>query len=453
VVTKALPSQRATTDAGFTLIEVMVALVVFTLISTAVLGLMVNSLAVTRSDRARVTAANLAARELEITRTQFQSVAAGPKTIVTGQVVNPNPLPGGTAGAPLVVDGGSYTVTRSAQWQSQGATAGPCDGGASGQLAYLRVTVTVTWPRMNGVAPVTSSTLLTPPLGTYSSGTGHVKVKVTDGNNVPLAGQTVTLSGSSGTSSQQTAADGCAFFAFLSLGDYTATVSKPGHVDPSWNPSPSRQVTVTANTVQPVGFTYAPVATLSLTLAAASGFVPPTNVALTVYNTGLPSNTHTLALPGTGTSRSLSLWPYPDGATVWAGSCLDADPQSHTGGVRANPLITPPGQTTSGLIDLAPVQVTVTSAGGTPLSGATVVAVHAVDEGCPGPVPDPVDVGSAGEVLTLPVPTDALGTTRGALPYGAWLFKVIGKQPQGSWTPATLSPTGLSPAIVAVTTQ
>jgi Tfp pilus assembly protein PilV len=432
---------RAIADDGFLLIEGMGAMVVVAVISTAVLGTVLTSLTTARSDRGRVTAANLAARELEITRSQFQSPAAGPKTITTGQVTGPNPLPGGVAGAPLVVDGMAYTLVRSAAWQSQGATAGPCDGGASGQLAYLRVTVTVSWPRMSGVLPVTSSTLLTPTVGTYSATTGHVKVKVTDGNNVPEAGQFVTVTGPSGTKTQQTAVDGCAFFAFLSPGNYVATVVTAGYVDPSWNANPSLPVTVTANTAQPASFTYAPSATLNLSFASPLGLVASPNTTVTLYNTGLPSSTRTRAVLGLLTPRTVILWPYPDGVIAWAGGCLDADPQAYAGGVRASPLITNPGVVTTSTVSVAPVQVTVTKAG-VLTSGAVVEAVHAADAGCP-----------AGEVLTLPGVTSATGTIGGALPYGAWTFRVVGKVASTTWPTATLAPPGTSPVAVLVTTQ
>jgi prepilin-type N-terminal cleavage/methylation domain-containing protein len=450
---KAPAPRRAIADDGFLLIEVMVAMVVFAVISTAVLGTVLTSLATARSDRGRVTAANLAARELEITRSQFQSPAAGPKTIATGKVSGPNPLPGGVAGAPLVVDGMAYTLVRSAAWQSQGASAGPCDGGASGQLAYLRVTVTVSWPRMSGVLPVTSSTLLTPTVGTYSASTGHVKVKVTDGNNVPEAGQFVTVTGPSGTTTQETAADGCAFFAFLSPGSYVATVLTPGYVDPSWVATPSQTVTVTANTVQPVSFTYAPSATLNLSFTSPLGLVASPNTTVTLYNTGLPSSTRTRAVLGLLTPRTVNLWPYPDGVIAWAGGCLDADPQGYAGGVRASPLITNPGVVTNATVNVAPVLVTVRNKLGVLTSGVQVVAVHAADTGCPATVTDPLG-GTAGEVLTLPGLTSSAGTIGGSLPYGTWKFKVvISGQATTVWPTAILAPLGPSPAAVLVNTK
>lgn len=435
-------------DNGLTLVEVLVAMTVLALTATAVLLMTLNALRTTRANRGRVAAANLAAREIEIVRGQFASPALGPKTVQLGQVLDPNPLPGGTAGQPLVVDRTPYTVTRTAEWQSQGATSGPCDGGASGQLAYLHVTVTVTWPQMNGVTPVTSSTLLTPPLGTYDSGSGHVKVKVTDALGAPEANQQVTLTPGG---SQVTGADGCAFFAFLTPGTYTAGLSTAGYVDPSWLSTPTATVTVTANQVAPVAFAYAPAAILNLSAATTAAYAAPTTMPFTVYNTALLSTTHTksIAADATGTA-SITTWPYPDGLTAWAGDCADADPQQ-AGAARQNPLPTNPGQTTGGTVTTAPLDVVVTTRRGAVVSNATVVAVHATDSGCRGPVPDPVDGGNVGEALTLPTRTDSTGVAHVSLPFGVWTLKVSGSRPDRRWPDVTLSPGGGTANVSVVT--
>jgi prepilin-type N-terminal cleavage/methylation domain-containing protein len=433
-------------DCGLSLVEVVVSLTVFALLATAVLVMMLNSLRTSRSNRGRVAAANLAAREIEIVRGQFTSPALGPKTVELGQVLDPHPLPGGEAGQPLVVDQTPYTVTRMAEWQSQDATSSPCDGGASGQLAYLHVTVTVTWPRMDGVTPVTSSTLLTPPLGTYDSGTGHVKVKVTDALGAPEANQRVTLAPGD---SQTTGTDGCAFFAFLSPGTYTASLSTPGYVDPSWSPAPSLAVTVTANQVTPAAFSYAPAATVNLAAATTNGHPAPPGMPFTVYNTALVSTTHTRPIPAaSGGATSITTWPYGDGLTAWAGDCSDADPQA-AGGSRQEPFATEPGQTTDAAISAAPVDITVTSRPGAAVSNATVVAVHAPDSGCHGPVADPVDGGTVGEAFTLPT-TDSGGVTRVSLPFGTWTIKVSGRRADHRWPTVTLAPDGSTAAVSVV---
>ena len=448
---------RVRGDSGFALVELVVALVVFGLVFSAAASAIGSSLDSTRTSRQRVVAANLASRELDFTRNRFETPGQGPTSVQAGQVVNPDPLPGGTAGQALVVDATPFTVTRTAEWVSQGATSGPCDGGSSGQLQYLRVSVSVTWPRMDGVDPVTDATVLTPPLGTYSSSTGHIRVKVIDRSGVPAAGHVVTVSGPGGTQSQTTAADGCAFFAFLATGAWTVGVGDAGDVDPSWDPTPSASASVTAGAVTPVSFAYDRAATVDVAAdSGGSGFAFPSGVAVAAANASMPLGFRTV--PVTSFPAVVAnVWPYGDGVQWWAGNCADSDPQgvdAHSapywpGASRGPVVATTPGQVTAASVAGDPVTVTVSSsATGAPVAGATVYAVHAVDNVCPGPVADPVNGSSVGQVLTVPAVTGAAGTTSVLLPYGSWTFEAV----SGSGQVRTVGPTvALAPGQTQVT--
>jgi prepilin-type N-terminal cleavage/methylation domain-containing protein len=439
-------------DDGFTLVETIVALVVFALISTATTSVLLRSTIASRSSVGRTAAATLATRELEIVRDRFNSPSFGPSTVQTGQVIDPDPLPGGTAGQPLSTNGMTFTVTRVAEWESSGASAGACDGGASSTLAFLRVTVTVTWATMGSTAPVTSSTLLTPTPGTFGAGTGSVAVKVTGPSAQAESGVTVTLASGANTTSQVTAADGCAYFAWLSPGQYTLTAGAVGYVDATNNASPSQTVSVTANTVQTVALSYAPAATLQVSPAIpATGFTPPTVMPVTLYNSAFPTSTQTLALTASTSPQSASLWPWPSGVSVWSGTCADADPSTYSGGSRALPVALTSGGTTSTSSITKALTVTVTSHSSGALSGATVVAIHAADTGCPGPVTNPAGGASVGQALTLPTSTSTAGTTATGLPYGKWTLEVVGKSAYGSWPTITLTPTAASPQSATVT--
>ena len=107
---------RRQSDAGFTIIELMAALTILGLVSSAFAYGLQLSLAVTQTDRSRVQAANLAAREIETVRNQFGSSKSAPLTVAaTSQVTNGTPLPGQTAGQPLNLDGTKYTVVRTVE--------------------------------------------------------------------------------------------------------------------------------------------------------------------------------------------------------------------------------------------------------------------------------------------------------------------------------------------------
>src|SRR6201999_4437148 len=100
-----------------TLIEVIVALGLFALMSTAVLGVLGSAVNSTKDDKSRLEAVSLASPELEIVRDTFTAVTRGPDWVTENQVTNPDPLPGGTAGQAIVLDGVPYTVKRTARWE------------------------------------------------------------------------------------------------------------------------------------------------------------------------------------------------------------------------------------------------------------------------------------------------------------------------------------------------
>src|SRR5690606_3142529 len=106
-----------TRDSGMSLVELIVAVVVLAIVASAVLGIILQAQSATVNNRARVAAANLAARELDIVRELFTRTSTSPVEIANaGTQTNPNPLAGGTAGQPLQMDGTAYTVVRSVAW-------------------------------------------------------------------------------------------------------------------------------------------------------------------------------------------------------------------------------------------------------------------------------------------------------------------------------------------------
>lgn len=418
-----------TGEEGFSLVELMVAIVVFGLLAAAALTTLNYAVGTTRSDRNRVGAANLAARELEIVRDQFVNPNLGPNSITLNTVVNPDPLPGGTPGAPLVLDNVAYTVTRTAQWTSVGpsAPASPCDNGSSAELSSLKVSVTVTWPGMGTIPAVRSDTILTPPKGTYSSTTGHIGVKVLDRDGKPAGGHTVTISGGpSGTRSGVSAPDGCVLFAFLLPGSYQVSVADTGYVDRAGNATPVQTATVQPALLWKGSFDYDRAATISATVQPPSGYALPQTLDFPVSlgNNGLALGS--ISRAGSGATRSLdALWPFASGYTLWAGDCLGNDPQ-YSGRTRAATVAVTPGATSSAVVDLGGLAVTVTS-GGFPVVGATVLAVQAADSSC-----------AAGQTITLGN-TDGTGTVRAALPWGTWQLQVASRAPAGgTWPDTTL---------------
>jgi type II secretory pathway pseudopilin PulG len=426
--------QRPEHQDGYSVVELLVAVTVFALVFAAVSIGIGRALEVNRGNRNRSAAAYLAARQLEEVRAEaFSSVDLGSTTCVYTTSSCNLPAP--------------YTVVQDVAWTSPGSTTTSCGVPASSgsALAYKRVTVTVTWTDMGGVAPVTSQTLLTPPGGTYDPNDGHIVVQAFDRDALPLAGQTVSLSGPETPPSLTTDSDGCAFFAYLDPGTYTVTLPSSTYVDLQGNRPASQTAGVTASQITRVQFDYDQAATLSIGLTTPSGAVAaiPSGIAMTVANTKLTVGTKSFpeASTGSGTTRTVTpLFPYASGYQVWAGDCADADPQFFTGGSRGAFLATNRGATTSGSAALDAIDVSVTSGGssGSALKNTTVSvqAIHGgtATAGCTG-----------GETLTSSIKTDGSGKLRIAVPYGTWSVKVT-----SGTKSATSASTLVSPVVAAV---
>jgi len=422
-------------DRGVTLVELMVAMTVFAVVMAAALIGFSGAFRLTRDDRSRAVAANLASQEMDRLRAQavqdFTKILAGTTTWTT------------------TVDKVPYTLKRRDAWITKNPNAGPCDGSTNGKLSQMSVRVSVTWPNMQGTLSVKNQTVLTPPVGVYDDETGHIGVKVLDQTGAGIQGINVLVTGPGYSQTIATDVDGCAFFGFLDPATYVASLNTAGYVSDQGLSNPTQTVAVVVGTITSIQFNYARAATLSLTLSGAYGGTIPANVAVGLGNTHLlPSGTR--SAPGTGDSRSIgSLYPFTDGYQVWAGDCLDADPQAqktdgsgafYPGATRQPPIGVLPGTTSSGSVIADTTVVTVTKAG-VPQANLTVVVFHNADTGCPGQ-----------ETLTLGK-TDTNGQLTSAIPYGFWQYQVSGKVPQGAWPKSTLSPLDGAAKIITVAIQ
>jgi type II secretory pathway pseudopilin PulG len=423
--------RRPEGQGGYSVVELVAAVTIFALVFAAVSLGIGRALDLTRNNRNRTTAAYLAASELEEVRSRlFDQVALG-RSVCSYQTPSP------TCSVPS-----PYTVTRDVSWVAPAATSSSCNvpnGSSGAALAYKRVNVQVTWDDMRAVNPVSSQTLLTPPVGAYDPDDGHIAVRVFDRTAAPLAGQTVTLSGPA-TASQVSTADGCAFFAYLDPGTYTVSLNTAGHVGRQGDQPANQPAAVLASQITTLQFDYDRAATLDVALLAPAGAEIPSGIATTVANSNLTVGTKSFpeSSTGGGASRTITpLFPFSSGYQVWAGECADADPAAHPGGSRGAALASNPGVTTSGNATLDAVDVEVRSASG-PVPGATITATHAGGTGCP-----------SGVTLTSTATTDANGRLQLALPYGTWTVTATGGSGSVSSLPTLVDP--VSPSIPTIT--
>ena len=411
-------------EGGFTMVELVVGIFIFALVIGGVVAGMSSSLNLTRQNKNRSIAANLASQEMDTVRsTKFTD------------------LPLGSVTATQSVDGVPYTIMRETQWVTPNATSGPCQAPSGSALAYLSVTVSVTWNNMAGVPAPVSHTVVTPPVATYDTSRGHVSVMVRDAAGAPQEGVPVALSGPGVSATQTTTIDGCAFFAYEPSGAYTVTLNRASYVDDQGVASPVQSATVAAGAIVSLQFQYDGAATLSLALLGNTGSAAPLSVSVTLGNTHiLPSGKKTFT--GSGSPRTISgLFPHTDGYQAWAGDCLDADPEGVDGGglsyypgaSRATPIGVSAGATSVATVLMPEILVHAEDSGAVPRS-VVITVTHAADSGCP-----------SGVTYTLGT-TDAAGNLTAALPYGVWSV-TAGSTSGGSVTLSPLNP----PTPVAVT--
>lgn len=392
------------------MIELMVSMTILALVSASFAYGLELAMSVTREDRARVQATNLAARELEIVRNEFGASKSAPTTLgATSEVTNPHPLPGGTSGQPLNLDGTDFTVVRTVEWLPAGTGTSPCDGGSAVTYPSLGLNVRVSWEENGNERDVESNTVLTPPKGTLATIQGFIAAKVLGADGTGVASLPVDITGPGGGQTRVTAGDGCAVFALTTLGNYTVILDEPGYVSFDGQASTSKPATVTAGSIQIVPFSYDAAATLNLEYVISDDVgseytqpAPPPSV--TLFNASLPTMGKQ-EVPS-GTTTVTGLWPFPDGYSVWAGTCVLNDPAT-TGGTRATPVTPEPGQTVTAEVELKPLIVTFLDDDDQPLDEVDVVATTVDNTGCE---ETEFDLGE----------TDENGVLRASLPYGQW---------------------------------
>ncbi len=108
-----------------------------------------------------------------------------------------------------------------------------------------------------------------------------------------------------------------------------------------------------------------------------------------------------------GTTTVSGLWPFPNGYSVWAGTCTLNDPAT-TGGARPVPVIPEPGQTVTAEVALKPVRLTFLDDDDAPLVDKTVRASIVNTTGC-------------SETEFALGRTDAREPSCRRCPYGQWL--------------------------------
>jgi len=330
---------KAADEAGFTIIEVMVAMMVFALISIGVAYGITNSLVLTQDSRARQTALNLASQDIDQLRASVQS--NGDAILDVTQ----------KTGTPAKVGGQVFTLDRTVAWVNSDGTSGAC-GTGSGTLAYKSVSEKVTWNTKSSPRSITMDTLLAPTANINDDTKGTIIIAATDAAGGGAAGLSVSVTPNSGTGATTlpgvpdvTDSQGCSYALRVTPGTYTVSVTRAGGIDAKSQTAvaSNANVQVSAGANTPLTFTYDTAATFKLqytTLQSAPTALLPTNLTETLSN---KVSAATPAVTATSTSANpvVSAFPFKDGYRGFAGTyvnttgggsatCVDTNPATWT---------------------------------------------------------------------------------------------------------------------------
>lgn len=392
------PGRRRSAEGGFSLVEVVVALVVLLLVLVPVSSLLATVFKVGANARNEQAATAIATATLD---TQTQS---GP-TALLGDLGD-DPL------ATVVSGGQTYTLEREVAPYQPGDAA--CVSPGSDTEAMLKVIVWVTWAHpagsdwwVPGSAAATGrlvqeSSLLALPSTAIDPTKGSILVSIKGAAGQGQQGLAVTATPPAGSGAQPitetTTEAGCALFANVVTGTWTVSASQPGYIDgqDDWvlasdSPAPlSGTALVSASATATLAFNYDQAALIApqYTVAAVGGVTPSPPVGasllpLSLYNSSLTIDPYVAAAPAEA---------YPFATTpsyfVVAGSCgAESDPDGAS--VDGEAVDLTPGATASPVLDLVPIEVVVAH-GAALLSGAQVTAAVSnasgtgADPNCPG---------------------------------------------------------------------
>jgi Tfp pilus assembly protein PilV len=316
-------SAHARSEAGFSLIEVLVSALLVALIAAAVAQALIATSQTSAEQRGRSQADEVAQQDQERLRGLSSQQLNGLNQTRT-----------------VTLDAIAFTVTSTAQFLN--ASSGASCSGSGTTAAYFRTVSSVNWTANAGRPAVVEASIITPPAG------GTLLTKVLDQTATPLAGVTVSATGPD-TASGVTDSSGCTVLAALATGSYAVTLTDSGYVDVNGNPSPlstSATVTSTGTATPSIGnpVKLGQAGSISAPFQATVGGVTYTGEADTLswFGSGtsdtmaVAKSSTPLSAPATQISAG-NLFPfmftgpsYAGNYQVWPGRCVQQRPPTAT---------------------------------------------------------------------------------------------------------------------------
>lgn len=399
-------ADRVAGDEGFSLVEVLAAVVVLAVLALAAFSGLLTAARTGGDSRARTTAAALAAQELE-------AYSAVPK--VTDILV-------GTFPRAETVGPRRYDITTIAAWQpALPATGNRCAGPGTSNYPYMKVTVDVRW--RGARSAVRSETLLTPRAGTGPADKATLRVRVIDRNGEGRPNVTMALTGPNSPSVPPTDPYGCTVVPNLPDGTYQVQLNLPNQVGVDGQQVYVRPVVVSSSSgARLVELLYDGVARVDVRFAPVPNFTTlMPNLTATLANSGLPLNGQrsqawASGMPNATTTRLSSLFPFARGYQGWLGRCPGSDPGLYGAG---RPVVATRNDNVATTLLAAGGQAVVrVERAGSGVSGVSVRAART--DGC----------AESSTPFTFTTGTD--GYARVLLPFGGWTFTTPGRTPSSA---------------------
>lgn len=281
---------------------------VFVVGSLSLLSVLTTTMAGSHDNRARVTAAHLAAADIDKARSlDYYALASTPAPVQE------------------TVDGRVYQVSREVSVVlSSGADTSACIGAGSARQRYKKVSTRVTTDFRSGTRPVRADTLVKAPVFDPNSARGAIAFVVIDRNGAPLPGLSINAGGVNLT----TDARGCAFFEGLAPGTYTVTVTRPGSVRVDGSTTLSRSVVVAAGQITSGVLRVDRTASIKVVsrvfgAATPANFQLPTGLSVELATPTRDGAARLVpAQPVTGLDLLFPVFPEVGGYEAYLGSCL-----------------------------------------------------------------------------------------------------------------------------------
>ncbi len=231
-----------------------------------------------------------------------------------------------------------YTITSRVDWvrDSTGGTQS-CNNSAT-QADYMRITSITESSLINTpIPPVKMSSLVAPPVGAFGNNQGTLGIQVNNAAGKGVEGMPVTIAGPS-TLTNSTNSAGCAIFAYVPIGNYTASVDSAGWVDKGGNQKSSVGATVSQGTVNVKTLSYDEAASVDVKFDTEkldnSTDSTVTSTQLAAANAGVPSGPFSpfaglrVYKPAAAANviTATGLFPFTDGYGLYGGGCPGADP-------------------------------------------------------------------------------------------------------------------------------